>query len=313
MHQKSFRKERFHVVTMVSNPVRYASRYRLYHKFAKHMHEHGVNLWTIELQLGDRPFAITNHCNHHHIQLRHWDELWHKENALNLAIQRLPHDWETCAWIDADIEFLRKDWVEETLHQLQVYKIVQMWETAIDLGPCGEAMSLHHSFLSQYIKKGAYFPENGYNEWHPGYAWSARREAIDDIGGLYDRSILGAGDRAMALAFVGAAQHSFHPNSHSAYRDSIMHYQRHCEHSLKRDVGYVSGTILHEWHGKKKDRRYWDRWQILVKNHFQPHHDLKPNSFGVLQLHDDHSRRFQRLRDEIRAYMRQRNEDSIDL
>jgi hypothetical protein len=316
---------------MISNPVRFESRYRLYRKFARQMHHAKVNLWTVEVQTGDRPFAITDPCNPRHIQLRHWDELWIKENALNIGISKLPDDWETVAWVDADIEFVRKnwgdednhehvfhehhDWVTETLHQLQIYKIVQMFETAVDLGPSHQTLSVHKSFMSQYIKNGAIFHERrkDYCETHPGFAWAARREAIDDMGGLLDRAILGAGDRHMCLAFVGKAQLSFHPDTSSAYQQYIMDFQDKCEKSIRRDVGFVPGTILHYFHGKKRDRHYWDRWQILVKNQYQPYHDVKPNSYGILQLHDDHSPRFLRLRDEIRAYFRSRNEDSVDL
>jgi hypothetical protein len=313
MRYESFDRDKFHVVTMISNPANFSSRYRLFKKFETYIHQHTPNLTVCELQLGDRPFAITEANNPKHIQLRHWDELWHKENALNIAISRLPDDWETVAWIDADVEFLQKDWIGDTLNQLQVYKIVQMFDTAIDLGPDNQALQIHKSFMGQYIRKGAMHPETAYGEWHPGYAWAARREAIDDIGMLYDKAALGAGDRHMALAFVGKAELSFHQKTSSAYQQSIMDYQDRCWASLRRDVGFVPGSLVHDFHGKKKDRRYHDRWQVLIKNDYRPDTDLKRNSYGVFQLHDDLTLRSIRLRDEIRAYFRQRNEDSIDL
>jgi hypothetical protein len=167
--------------------------------------------------------------------------------------------------------------------------------------------------MGQYIQKGAVHPDTAYTAWHPGYAWAARREAIDDIGGLYDKSVLGAGDRAMALSFVTKAEQSFHPKTSSAFQKSIMDYQDRCEVALRRDVGYVPGTIVHDFHGKKRDRRYWDRWQILIKNDYRPNVDLKRNSYGIYQLHDDMTPRSIRLRDEIRAYFRSRMEDSVDL
>ena len=74
-----------------------------------------------------------------------------------------------------------------------------------------------------------------------------------------------------------------------------------------------TGTVLHTWHGKKADRKYYDRWQILVTNDYQPYHDLKKNSYGLFQLNDDGTERFVRLRDQLRGYFRVRNEDSIDL
>lgn len=277
------------------------------------MEASGVTLWTIELQLGNRAFQITCPENPHHIQLRHWDELWHKENALNIAISRLPYDWRYVAWVDADIKFCSSDWVDECLNQLQVYQIVQMFETAVDLGPTGQSLAVHNSFMSCYLKNGAIHPEKAYHEFHPGFAWAARREAIDAMGGLLDRVILGSGDRAMALAFVGKAALASHVDTTSDYQKYILDFQAKCERSIRRDVGVMPGTILHSWHGRKKDRGYWSRWQVLIDNEFKPYEDLKRNSYGVFQLHDDGSERFMRLRDEIRAYMKSRNEDSIDL
>lgn len=330
-HGHSFDRSKFHLVTMVSNPVRYQSRYRLYRKFAKQMEHAGINFWTVEVQTGHRPFAVTDKCNPRHIQLRHHSILWQKEVALNIGIARLPDDWETVCIADADIEFVQKnwgddcvhdhtfhehhDWVTEILHQLQIHKIVQCFETAIDLGPHGQAFAVHKSFMSEYIKNGARFHERKkeggryHSESHPGFCYAFRREAIDGIGGLLDRSILGAGDRALALCLVGKGELSVHPDSHGAYIDYIMQYQEHCEKSIRRDVGYVKGTILHHFHGAKADRKYWDRWRILVDNDFRPYHDIKPNSYGLYELNDDGSDRFVRLRDQIRAYMAQRDED----
>lgn len=319
MQYESFDKDKFHVVTMISNPVRYKSRYNLFFRWQEHMRSFGIEPWVIELQTGDRPFCITDKQNPRHLQRRAWDELWHKENCLNLIIQKLPCDWETVAWIDADIRFTRADWVEETLHQLQIYQVVQLWETAVDFGPNEQVLSTHKSFMSQYIKRGAVFPETSYQEWHPGYAWAARREAIDGMGSatgygpLFSTSILGAGDRVMALAFVGAAHHSIHPDTTAEYKLDVMTYQKKCLYTLRRDVGFVGGTIMHWFHGKKKDRKYWDRWKILTENQFNPFTDIRTDSYGTLMWVDDMTDRMIRMRDQVRAYFRNRNEDSIDL
>ena len=82
--------DRLHVVTAISNPCRYASRYRLYRAFEKHMADSGAILTTVECAFRDRPFEITEPDNRFHIQVRTNDDLWHKENLLNLGISRLP-------------------------------------------------------------------------------------------------------------------------------------------------------------------------------------------------------------------------------
>lgn len=316
MKHESCDRDKFHVVTMISNPARFSRRYELYLKFSQHMKEAGVHFHTVEVQLGDRPFVVTDKHNPYHVQLRHWDELWIKEQAINVGIERLAThfpDWETVAWIDADIEFTRRDWVDETLNQLQVYQIVQMWESAVDLGPDGQTIAVHESFMSKYLKKCATHPEGPYSFAHPGYAWAARREALDGMGMLYSRAILGAADRHMALAFIGKVEDSFATGIHSAYMRDLKRFQKRVHHAIRRDVGCVNGTILHNWHGRKANRKYHDRWQILVNNHYQPHHDIKRSHNGIYAFHDDGSFRFMRLRDEIRNYFRARSENSIDL
>ena len=103
--------DQFHVVTVISNPVLYKSRYRLFKRFEKHMRESGIrHLHVIEIQNGHRAFQVTQENNKYHTQLRTTDELWVKENAINLVVQRLARsfpDWKYIAWIDADIEFTR--------------------------------------------------------------------------------------------------------------------------------------------------------------------------------------------------------------
>jgi len=100
--------DKLHVVTMISNPVRYKSRYRLYKQFKDYMSaEQNVVLHTVEVAYGDRPFEVTDRDDPNNYQFRTSCEIWHKENALNLGIARLPCNWKYMAWVDADIEFLR--------------------------------------------------------------------------------------------------------------------------------------------------------------------------------------------------------------
>jgi hypothetical protein len=204
--------------------------------------------------------------------------------------------------------------VQEAIHQLQVHKVIQMFESAVNLGPNGSVMNTVTSFMSKYIKGGCFHPEIGYNEWHPGFAWAARREFFesDGPGDLYDRAILGAGDRHMALALIGKADCSFAHGMQSAYAQDILRWQSRCHYTVRRDVGFLKGTLVHAYHGKFKDRKYFDRWKILVNNKYHPHHDIKRPHHGVYHFHDDMSQRYIRLRDEIRLYFRQRNEDNID-
>lgn len=322
MHPRygTFEPKQLHVITMISNPVRYSTRYKLWREFNERMTAAGVTLWTLELQLGARPFEITDPSNPRHFQMRGRDELWAKENALNALVTKLPEEWEYLAWIDADVDFVGRtnEWPIETIHALQTYQVVQMWETATDLGPTGQALQTHKSFMSQYLKNGAMHPETAYHEWHPGFAWAINREAFDSMGGLMDFGVAGAGDRHMALAFINQAHLSYHPQAPEGYRRAIMNWQKRQLPSIRMDVGCMPGHLLHYWHGKKKDRRYWDRWQIINDTGFDPEVDLARNAQGIYELSQrgvdkEDFEKSVRLRDLLRHYFRCRNEDSVDL
>lgn len=305
-------KRKFHVISVVSNPIRFQSRKELYRQFVKELEMAGVNHQTVEVAFGDRPFELTTADDPRALRLRSFEELWHKENMINLAIQRLPSDWEYVAWIDADVAFARRDWVDETVHQLQHHMVVQLFRDAVDLGPDHQAIQTHKGFVWSYLNSNQP-PKPYYTDWHPGYAWAARREAIDALGGLIDKSILGAGDRHMALSLIGKGNQTVETRMHPEYHDMIRTWEERAERFIRRDIGFVDGTLLHYWHGKKIDRRYHDRWKILVDFQYRPYHDLKRDWQGLYQLNDDGTIRCIKFRDTMRWYYRARNEDSIDL
>ncbi len=86
-----------HVLTVVTNPPRFYSRYKLYQAFEKHVLDSGGIPWTIELAFRDRHFEVTDPNNPNHIQLRSPAQLWHKENLLNILLRRLPANFEYVA------------------------------------------------------------------------------------------------------------------------------------------------------------------------------------------------------------------------
>lgn len=296
-----------HVIAVCSNPVMFRSRYELFRKFVAHMSRFNVNLIVVELAFGQRNFVVTEAGNPNHVQVRGSTELWHKENLINLGFQRLPANWEYAAWVDADVDFLNLNWVHDTLQALQHHPVVQLFQDCIDTGPTGEIVQTHRGFGYQ-LSQGQITPGKGYAFPHPGFAWAIRREAFDGLGRLIDWAILGAADHHMAWAFLGQVQRSIPSGLAPSYLARLAAFQRRCAVHVRGDVGYVSGLLVHHWHGKKRDRRYVERWDVLTKNGYDPDTDIRLNSHGVLEL--EHHK--PRLRDEIRAYMRQRNEDSSD-
>jgi len=333
--------DKLHVMVMMSNPPRFRSRYELYRAMAKRVDDASAILHTCEIAFGGRHFEITDPSNPHHLQLRTSHELWHKENAINILIQharRLYPAIKYVAWIDADIHFVRPDWAQETLHQLQHYDFVQMFSHAQNLGPDSEPIgniqpSFMYSFseerpnphdmtegwdwvasLSDGVQPMFYYypPSPAPSAWrfvHPGFAWAARLDSLDKVGGLWPWGILGSGDYVMASSLVERVDISLSPEMPERYKFLAYQWQERCKQYIRRNVGYVPGLVNHGWHGKRAARLYDKRWKFLKVTDFDPDLDLKPDTQGLWQL----TERSIMLRDGLRAYGQLRDEDSIDV
>jgi hypothetical protein len=110
----------------------------------------------------------------------------------------LPAEAKYIAWIDADVKFNRPDWAQETLQLLQHYDVLQMFSHAQDVGPNYEPLATTPGFLYKWVTdrpsphEPAFMqakPAYGYYSvhsgqfWHPGFAWAAKRSALESVPG----------------------------------------------------------------------------------------------------------------------------------
>jgi hypothetical protein len=207
------------------------------------------------------------------------------------------------AWIDADIKFLNRRWIQATIEELQDADMVQMWRSAINLGPEGEVIKTDKSFAYMSVGSGtAWSPTDKYGFWHPGYAWACTRQAYQKMDGLIDWAILGSGDRHMAMALAGMAVQSAPQNIHANYKTLLKLHEKKVR-TFK--VSWVDGTIVHFWHGSLENRRYKERWEILTRNNFNPMEDVEFTEEGLIRLTADG----RRLEKQLDDYFIGRKED----
>jgi len=165
-----------------------------------------------------------------------------------------------------------------------------------------QALGIYPSFGFQ-LSKGSKYGEPGINMWHPGYAWACTQKAYTKMGGLYEKSILGAGDHTMTFSFIGNGIKSVNEFTTEDYKQSVLDFEQRVK-NLR--IGYVPGVIRHHFHGSKKNRKYSERWQILVNNSYMPTIHITKNKDGLLVPSKSCPKQ---MLDDIMTYFLERNED----
>ena len=362
--------EPLYAIVPYFNPWRWRSRTKHTERAIKHFHDSGAVIVLVEIAFNRRELVFADsglngqqadcgvlgsdpRLRHQYIPLHTTGELWLKENAINIGVQHLPHDWEQVCWLDSDVHFARPNWVGETIHKLQHYKFVQMFSHARDLGPnyemlpegyphangMGFAAAWQEGYLATtltpeiradlrtigtdmrsltdefQVRQNDLANGNIYpgRRVWPGLAWACTRQAWEDVGGLFDVAIWGGADWHMSHALIEKTEGMMRNDLHRNYKKLVMQWYQRCRTHIRRNVGVVEGSILHHWHGKKADRGYNAKHSLLAKFGFDPPRHLKRDSNGLWQLHDDRSTAFVRLRDMMRRIATERNEDSIDV
>ena len=297
-----FRDEPLYIVLPYFNYCNYKSRRRLFVDFvARSKFETGIKIIVVEA-IGPAPLPTLPVWKHIKVPSSH--PVWIKENLINIGETHLPRDWKYMAWIDADIVFLNSHWVAETKETLETLDIVQLFQSAVNLGPKGETIKVDKSFGYMHSQSGTeYTATDKYGFWHPGYAWACTHTAWRQMGKLIDWAILGSADRHMALAWIGKGSFSRPGNVNENYKRLIDIFQKNCA-GIK--LGNVNGSILHLWHGSLENRKYKERWNILTSKNFDPMADIGLTDDGVLRL----TASGQRLEPELKKYFLERYEDS---
>ena len=297
--------DKLNVIIVISNPCLYAKRYILMREFVKRFEEEedNVNLFVVELIYAGQRFIVTDKQNKNHLQIKTVTPIWHKENMINLGVKYLlPADYKAFAWIDADLEFESNTWALDTLKILNGCKdVVQVFSHCLDMDAKKNNLNIFNSLGYSFCKGKEYKPRTDY--WHPGFAWAITRKAYEKIGGLYDKGVLGSGDHIMAMAFINKVEFATVTNYNEDYKNSMFEYQKKVKHLR---IGYTPGVIRHHYHGTKENRKYSERWQVLVKHDYSPVKHITYDEKGILIPTPAFPEEFKK---DIFNYFKERKED----
>jgi len=297
--------DRLYVIAPLFNPRGFRTRDALFLRFAAHVQSSGAVLVPVECAFGRRPFLCAQ-LEGPAVRVRTDQSLWLKENLINLGLAALPPEAHYVSWVDADVQFVRPDWVAATIAELQSYPIVQMFSQVLYLSPSFEPYQRHRGFAWGYANNQPH--GRGHEFWLPGGAWATTREKIQAVGGLLDRT-LGAADHHMAYALIDRVTDTVQCAITEGHEALLRSWQDLALDVFRCEVGCVEGTLLHFWHGSMASRQYLSRWAIIDSHRFDPLTDLAYRSDGLLTF----TSAGQRLASAVEAYFYTRDEDSMSL
>jgi GR25 family glycosyltransferase involved in LPS biosynthesis len=290
-------KPKLAVITSFFNPNNYINIKYNYLIFSKKIKEK-CDLFPIELSFNGEFFIEDENV----IRIVGDSEniLWQKERLLNIALERLPEEYTNVAWIDCDVIFENPNWVDEVNQKLSEYKVVQIFETAKRLDRKGDIGLISNGFIKRAYEIGTI--ERNFSKGIPGFGWAMRREVIDKVK-FIDTQVVGGADALMMFAYFGIKDTLFHNKMNLEWKEECYKWADITYKEINSSVGYISGSIIHLYHGDIKNRRYDSRYSILSSTSFNPVQDLEINSNGLWKFKN------QMISENLQTYFEQRYED----
>lgn len=241
-------------------------------------------------------------------QLQHYSVLQMFSHARDLGpnYEMLPEDYPHAN----GVSFV-KSWQDGDLTQNLSWGQAQRLKQ--DRAAVAADLSKLEKDLTTLMQDEYYYGLGGKRRVFPGLAWAMTRKAWDDLGGLIDIAIWGGGDWHASHALVDKTDSMMHTGLHPNYKSIINEWHHRAQKHIRRNLGVLSGSIVHHWHGKKTVRGYGEKHRILANIHFDPLRHLKKDTQGLWQLHDDGGEGVLTLRDEMRRIATERSEDSTEL
>ena len=253
------------VVCCYYNPCNYKSKYNNFIKFYNNLPHNLINLKVIELRSDYCQLNLPDYTNSHIFETK--TPIWHKENLINIGIKLLIKDkCEYISWLDADIIFDSKSWVENTIKCLDKYNICQLFSSVYTFNS--------KQFGCAYTFKNTKEPTIG----KTGYGWACKSEILAFCN-LYDKAIIGGGDSLAWIASLNSRslskQHPIHSLNLSAYSKNFLDWSKLWGSLIDRNIGYINNSITALNHGSFRRRRYLSRYSILEKNSYNPYIDIE--------------------------------------
>ncbi len=255
------------IVTCFFNPCGYKRNVENYFRFRDAL---GHDLVTVELSFNGE-FVIPDAIQ---LQGDSKNIMWQKERLLNIGIESLPDQYDKVAWLDADLLFLNPNWLAEAEEKLEEVPLVQLFENIQHLNSQGHITKTQTSWM-----KGLETDNLRRGKSAPGGAWAARRDILS--GGLLDIDVTGGNDTAAVDCWLGDWNSWMFRQYSPKWKAGVLEWGKQQFEQIKGQLGYLSGDIVHLYHGSDKNRNYGKRASYLIDHDFDPAKDITKDKNGL--------------------------------
>jgi hypothetical protein len=285
------------IVTTYFNFTGYRQRLANYRTFRERV---AAPLLTIELS-ADSDFVLNENDADILVRCARGDVMWQKERLINHGLLHLPPTCRYVVWMDCDLIFENENWPEETVAALEKVPMLQPFSSVVH-APAGiiprdcpkSSDWMAQPSVAATVNAGTSFEtcigpvmRRSGGTVSPGMAWAARRELLQKHG-LFDASIVGGGDTALACAAFGRPEHAIQLHHMNDWQRSIyLKWAQAFYQDVQGNVGHVPGRIIHLWHGEMEDRKPGQRHSGLSPHDFNPARDIAIGESGAWRWSSD--------------------------
>jgi hypothetical protein len=213
----------------------------------KMLDEAEIPLFTAECIIGNTPQLIPEPT----LLTRANSSLFYKEQLFNMLEKKIPSNYTKLIFMDNDLIFTIANWVDVISEKLNTYSTVQPFSKA-------KYLDASENVFFEFLSYGKYVELNGYpSKGHPGFCWAFNRNFLKEIGGFFDKAIIGSGDSAISSIFGPTFQNFKSPFIQKEY----LEWKIKAKLGL-RTMGYLDIDIYHLYHGSINNRKYVDRHSL---------------------------------------------------
>lgn len=254
-----------------------------------------ANIPVIIIELAYNNLFITKEIDdndRHIIHVRSDSVMFHKENLLNIGINKVIYS-KYCI-LDADIIFSDLNWYNNLSNLLSKYDVIQPYQKAYWM-----ALDMKTTIRSKFSVGFNLKARKGKLD-HPGFVWGFKREWFEKIGNLPEFFISGGSDSILAHICFGSQINN--------YIDSELFnsYLDNCK-EIEFSSNYMNGVIFHLFHGNIENRQYSERHKKITRAINRKIY-LTKNSDGVLEWEQDIRTQ---MNETFMEYLISRGDDSV--